>query len=341
MIAHTVSARVGLLGHPSDGYGGRTLGLAVPGFSATVELDEADEVEIVPNPDDDSLWADVGDLVERVDCYGYLTNPQLMAAAVRTFADVASIEASALGPDAPEALADFRSFGFRLTYHTTIPRQVGLGGSSALVIATLRCLAELTGLDVPPEILPSIALRVETEQLNLTAGLQGRVVQTYGGLMAMSFGEMETDARFGVSHGEYHDVDAGSLPPLFLAYRPSAARPSDRFHRVLRRRFEDGDSTVREMLHQLAALALEGEAALRWSDSDRFADLLGENMRLRRQLGPVPDQQIELIDLAVACDASATFAGSGGAIVGAYVDDEHLDRLKMALGSVDAVVVSL
>lgn len=341
MISYTVPARVGLLGHPSDGYGGRTMGLAVPRFGATVELVGADELEIVPNPDDETVWADVEDLVGHVDAYGYLNVPQLLTATIRTFADVASFEVTAVGSDAGPMLTDFRSTAFRLTYHTTIPRQVGLGGSSALIIATLQCLAQFTDLDVPPEILPSIALRVETEHLNLTAGLQGRVVQTYGGLMAMSFGEMTTDARFGVSHGEYHDVDPGSLPPLFLAYRPSAARPSDRFHRVLRRRYEDGDSLIRDVLHQLAALALEGEAALRWKDGDRFAELLGENMRLRRQLGPVPDEQIELIDLAFSCNAPATFTGSGGAIVGAYDDDEHLDRLTTTLGSVDAAVVAL
>ncbi len=341
MISHTVPARVGLLGNPSDGYGGRTLGLAVPRFAATVELVEAEELEIVPNLNDEPLWGDVDDLVEQVDRYGYLIVPQLLAATIRTFADVASFEASARGPEAGPVLAGFGTAGFRLTYHSTIPRRVGLGGSSALVIAALRCLAQFTGLDLPPEILPSIALRVETEQLDLTAGLQGRVVQTYGGLMAMNFGEMTTDARYGVSHGEYHQVDSSSLPPLFLAYRESAARPSDRFHRVLRRRYEDGDSNIRDLLHQLAGLALEGEAALRWKDASRFADLVGENMRLRRQLGPVPDQQIELIDLAVTCNASATFAGSGGAIVGAYTDDRHLARLTTALGSVDAVVVAL
>ncbi len=341
MISHTVPARVGLLGNPSDGYGGRTLGLAVPELAATVELTEADGVEIVANPDDDSWWADVGDLVEQVDSYGYLTIPQVLAATIRTFADVASFEASAQGVDAPGALANFRSAGFQLTYSTTIPRQVGLGGSSALVIATLRCLASLTDLDMPSAVLPSIALRVETEQLNLTAGLSGRVVQTYGGLMAMNFGEMTTDARFGVSHGDYQAVEAESLPPLFLAYRTSAARPSDRFHRSLRRQYEEGDHKIRESLHHLAALALEGQAALRWSDADRFAELIGENMRLRRQLGGVPDRQLELVDLATSCDANATFAGSGGAIVGAYVDEDHLDRLRTALGSVDAVVLPL
>ena len=64
-------------------------------------------------------------------------------------------------------------------------------------------------------------------------------------------------------------------------------------------------------------------------------------MRLRRQLGPLPDGQIELVDLAESCEATATFAGSGGAIVGAYTDDDHLARLQTALGSVGAVVVTL
>lgn len=341
MISHTVPARVGLLGNPSDGYGGRTLGLAVPRFAATVELEEADGLEIVPNPDDDPLWDDVAELVDCIDSYGYLSGPALLAATVRTFADVASFEASTLGAEAAPELAKFRSARFRLTYSTTIPRQVGLGGSSALVIAALRCLAAMAKLDLPAEILPSIALRVETEQLKLTAGLQDRVVQSYGGLMAMNFGEMTTDARFGVTHGEYHEVESDHLPPLFLAYRESAAQPSDQFHRRLRQRYEDGDSTIRDLLHHLAGLALEGEAALRWSDSDRFADLIGENMRLRRQLGPVPAHQIELIDLAESCGANATFAGSGGAIVGAYKDDDHLARLQTALGSVDAVVITL
>ncbi len=175
----------------------------------------------------------------------------------------------------------------------------------------------------------------------MTAGLQDRVVQTYGGLVAMSFGEMQTDARFGVTHGDYHRLDSSSLPSLFLAYREAAAEPSSQFHRALRRQYEEGDATVRDLLHRLAGLALEGEAALRWRDPDRFAELMGENMRLRRQLGPVPDAQLELVDLAETCNAPATFAGSGGAVVGAYKDDDHLARITKALATVDAVVVDL
>ncbi len=331
MIAHTAPARVGILGNPSDGYGGRTLSLALPQFEATVELEPADRLEIVANEPDEPQWQSVGDLVDRIDRHGYGTGPQLLAATIRTFADVAlSLE-----------YRGFDRHAFRLSYRTTIPRQVGLGGSSALVVATLKSLAELTGIEVPKHILPSIALRVETEQLGITAGLQDRVIQSYGGLVAMNFGEMATDARFGVTHGDYREVDLDGLPGLFLAYREQAAEPSNSYHRVLRQRFEGGDGAVRETLRSLAALVVEGEAALRWKNTERFAELIAKNMTLRKLLGPIPERQLELVEAADGCEAPATFAGSGGAIVGAYADDEQLQRVVAAMTSLDASVIPI
>lgn len=336
MITHTVPARVGLLGNPSDGYGGRTLALAVPRFGATINLEPSSRLEIVPAAADEPVWSSVDDLVTRVDREGYGTAPQLLTATIRTFANVVAAQA-----DKGMAKPDFGERTFRLTYGTTIPRQVGLAGSSALVVAALRCMAEHVELEIPDEVLASIALAVETEQLGLAAGLQDRVIQSFGGLMIMDFGEMTVDARFGVSVGQYDRVEPDNLPPLFLAYRLAAAEPSDQFHRVLRQRFEAGDSTIRDTLHHLAGLALEGQAAVRWNDPDRFAALIGENMRLRRQLGAVPASQLELVDVAEALDAPATFGGSGGAVVGAYVDDAHLERLTGAMASIEAVVLPI
>jgi glucuronokinase len=329
MIVASAPARAGLLGNPSDGYGGRTLGLAVPRFRAEVEVEPAGHAEIVAAEADEPRWSSVADLVDRVDRHGYGTGPQLLAATVRTLVDVAA------SVDHP----GFGGTGFVLRYRTTIPRSVGLGGSSALIIATLRALGELTGLELPPEVLASVALRVETEQLGIAAGLQDRVVQSIGGLVAMNFGELDVDARFGVAHGEYRSLDPSNLPPLFLAYREGAAQPSNGYHQALRQRFEGGDATVRDTLHHLAGLAVEGEAALRWSDSDRFAELLGENMRLRRLLGPLPEGQVALVDAAERSGAPATFAGSGGAVVGAYSDDEHLERVREEMALLDAEVV--
>ena len=314
MISHAAPSRVGILGNPSDGYNGRTLALAVPQFQATVHLEESDGIEIVGNRSDEPRWSSIGALIDQVDRHGYGTGPQLLAAVVRTFADVAESTGAEIGP------------GFRLSYETTIPRQVGLGGSSALVVAALRCLIEHHQVSVPDVILPSIALRAETTQLGLSAGLQDRVVQTYGGLVAMDFSELTIDTRFGVGHGTYEPVESAALPPLFLAYRESAAEPSSSYHQDLRSRFESGEPLVRETMRDLAALVVEGRAALRWGDRARFATLIGRNMLLRTQLGPLPEAQLELVEVAESFGACATFAGSGGAIVGAFEDDARLDE---------------
>ncbi len=329
MIRHAAPSRVGILGNPSDGYGGKTLALAVPHFEAAVTLEPAEGVEIVGLPDDQPRWSSLDALAEHVDRHGYGTGPQLLAAATRTFLDVArSVDAPVPG-------------GFRLAYETDIPRQVGLGGSSALVIATLRCLQEHFGLDLPAPVLPTVALRAETAELGLSAGLQDRVVQSYGGLVAMDFGETEVDTRFGVSHGVYEPVDPTTLPPLFLAFRQSAAEPSDTYHQRLRSRYEAGDAQVREVLRELAGLVVEGRAALRWGDGDRFAELIGRNMALRLSLGPVPDGHRELAETADLAGATATFTGSGGAVVGAYRDDEQLERLRDLYADIGADVLSL
>lgn len=331
MISFSAPARVGLLGNPSDGYGGRTIALAVEQFSATVELEALDgpDIEIVPGLTDHPIWSGADDFVDRIDRFGYGTGPQLLAAAVRTFVDVCdSVDLPA--PD-----------GFRLSYTSTIPRQVGMAGSSALVVATLRCLSEHVGLEIPDDVLPSIALRTETEQLGITAGLQDRVVQTFGGLVSMDFSSMTTDGRFGVAHGAYEREDPSSLPPLFLAYRTAAAEPSGNYHSVLRSRFEAGDGLVRDTMRALAGLVVEGRASLRWRDPDRFALLVGENMRLRRRLGPLPEGQVLLVEVAEALDAPATFTGSGGAVVGAYRDQAHLDELTAAYDAVETTCLPL
>jgi glucuronokinase len=329
MISSAAPARVGILGNPSDGYGGRTLALAVPQFEATVTLEPADRIEILNGPDDLPVWRSVDDMVDHLDRHGYGTGAQLLAATVRTFVAVAE----SVGHDVES--------GFRLSYDTTIPRQVGLGGSSALVVAALRCLSEHFRLELPEPVLPSVALRAETTQLGIAAGLQDRVVQTYGGLVAMDFSDMETDSRFGVSHGTYERLDPSGLPPLFLGYHDSAAQPSGTYHEHLRIKYEAGDQVVREMLRELAALVLEGRAALRWRDAARFGPLIGKNMALRRSLGPLPDVQVELADLAEATGAHATFAGSGGAIVGTYDGDDHFEALADAFADIGADLVKL
>lgn len=69
--------------------------------------------------------------------------------------------------------------GFTLSYATTIPRQTGLSGSSAIICAAFNCLLQWYGLEdeFPAPQRPGIILSVETQELGLTAGLMDRVAQ--------------------------------------------------------------------------------------------------------------------------------------------------------------------
>ena len=55
-----------------------------------------------------------------------------------------------------------------------------MAGSSAIVTATLKCLMaffNLTEADLPKELQPQFILDVEKSELNISAGLQDRVIQ--------------------------------------------------------------------------------------------------------------------------------------------------------------------
>lgn len=72
---------------------------------------------------------------------------------------------------------------FTLSYRTTIPRQRGLSGSSAIAAAALNCMLRHYGLEaaVPPADRPQLVLAAETE-LGIAAGLQDRVIQARQGV---------------------------------------------------------------------------------------------------------------------------------------------------------------
>ncbi len=294
-------------------------------MAATVSVIEDDFVRIQgpdPHPFD---FGSVDEFVRFVDRYGYGTGQQLLAATFRTFVDLAHSQQWKM----PKGLV--------ISFDTCIPRSVGLAGSSALVISLLRCLLDVCGQRLDDYLLPALALSAEVDQLGITGGLQDRVVQTYGGLVAMDFGSLATDARTGLVHGHYEQLDPDSLPRLFIAYSHASAEPSDTYHKVLRSRFAAGDPMTVAGLHELAGLVTRGKAALRWG-GDGLGSLMTRNMEIRSTLAPVSEGQLVLVKGAQECGLAATFTGSGGAIVGVFKEETDLDRLAHRLDGHEAVV---
>src|SRR5262249_37539971 len=133
---------------------------------------------------------------------------------------------------------------FSIRYQTTIPRQVGLAGSSAIIVATLRCLLGFYRVEIPRHLLPSLALAVETDELGIAAGLQDRVIQVYEGLVYMDFSREALREEAGLRYGYYECLDPALLPSLYVAYKADISEPTEVFHNQIRARYNAGEPAV-------------------------------------------------------------------------------------------------
>jgi glucuronokinase len=66
---------------------------------------------------------------------------------------------------------------------------------------------------------------------------------------------------------------------------------------------------------------------------------MNENFDTRRSIYNLPSWQVEMVDIARACGASAKFAGSGGAIIGIYHGEAMFDALSRELGAHGSTVI--
>jgi glucuronokinase len=320
-------ARAGLVGNPSDGYHGKTISIIVRNLYAEVVLYEWEDVEIVWSEEDQSRFRSVGDLVRDVKLHGYYGGIRLVKATIKKFVEYCERQGQELHQ---------RNFSVR--YQSTIPRQVGLAGSSAIIVATLRCLMDFYGVTIPREVQPSLALAVETEELGIAAGLQDRVIQIYEGLVYMDFARDRMHEQCGYRCGVYEPLDPATLPPLYIAYKDDVSEPTEVFHSDLRARYNRGESKVVEAMTRFAALAADAREAIVMRDAERLAQLMNANFDTRRSICKLPPEQVQIIEVARSVGASAKFAGSGGAIIGTYRDEPMLAALKAELGKICCLV---
>jgi glucuronokinase len=316
-------ARAGLLGNPSDGYHGKTISISVRNFWAEVVLYEWDTVDIVLAEDDRARFGSVRELARDVRLHGYYGGIRLIKATIKRFVEHC---------DARGVPLHDRNFSVR--YQTNIPRQVGLAGSSAIIVATLRALMAFYGVEIPLVAQPTFVLKVEQEELGITAGLQDRVIQVYEGLVYMDFDRGRGREVDGLTCYHYERLDPGMLPPLYLAYHAMLGEPTEVFHNNIRERFNRGEPAVVDAMRHFADLAAQGRQALLDRDVERLAALMNENFDTRRRIYQLPPWQIDMIETARATGASAKFAGSGGAILGTYRDDAMFEALTRALGAI-------
>ena len=312
-VRGTAYARAGLLGNPSDGYGGKAIGISFSDFRARVHLG-ADPVLSTPGLlSEDRVFQIHLALQEDLPIVDSEDGTALLEASLRCFLK--------MFPDLAERNLEDPASRFSLYFETDIPRQVGLAGSSAIVIACLRALDQRFATGLSDSAMAEMALRAETHELGIAAGPMDRVVQAVERMVVMDFAEPGDCST-------YQILDEACLPELFVAWDLGGGRPSGEAHGDLRRRWEQGDPEVRAAMAGFRDLVDEGQERLASQDFHGFREVMDRNFDLRCQIFDVGERDQAMVAMARRYGAGVKLCGSGGAVIGSPRSEEDFRILE-------------
>ncbi len=226
----TIFARVGLLGNPSTVFNGKSIAIPMRNFSCRVDVIPQDNgIGLCVPVSENRQFASLAEFVDGIAVYGYYGSERLLLGALFVFADYCQ----RCGIDLPE-------HAFKLRYSTNIPRQVGLGGSSAMVTAALQALAQFYSVGICPRELATLSLSVETTQLGIAAALIDRAVQACDAPVLEDASGAEPVITL------LEDI---GMPKLFVAYCDRLAGESGKtMHNDMRQRWERREKKVIEVI---------------------------------------------------------------------------------------------
>jgi glucuronokinase len=318
-------SRAGLLGNPSDGYFGKTIAFAMSNFRARVLLFPSARLEIRPSKADLPIFENLADLYETTRWRGYYGGIRIIQALIVRFMDYCR-----------EQGIELENRNFTIEYESSIPQRLGMGGSSAIITAALRAVCQYYAIKIPLPIQANLVLETETKELAVPAGLQDRVIQSYEGLVYMDFAKELIDKQ---KYGDYQALDPALLPNVYVAYRTSLSEGTEVFHNNIRERWRMGDPVIVEAMKTWASYAEQGKQALLTRDYKTLDYLINANFDLRARIYKLSEGNLEMVAAARSVGATAKFAGSGGAIVGTYKDEDMYQALTRALDAIGVAVV--
>jgi glucuronokinase len=310
-------ARAGLLGNPSDVYGGKVIALSVTDFRARVIIEPSASFALLPGESDMLTFPTAKDASRAFDSLGCEDGLRLLRAALREFAAHWSGFQQLAGNDP--------RLRFTMRHQSDIPRQVGLAGSSAIIIAAVRALMSWFDVHIEPAVLAELALAAEVEDLGITAGPMDRVIQSYEGVMLM-------DLREPRSAASYRRLSPEILPPLFLAWDPRGGKSSGIAHGDLKARWERGDPEVHAIMSEFRGLVDEGVALLEGAQPRMraFRELISRNFEMRSRIFNISERDREMVAIARRHGAAAKLSGSGGAVIGVPAAEADHDKIESA-----------
>jgi galactokinase/mevalonate kinase-like predicted kinase len=310
-IVATAPGRCGLVGNPSDMYGGAVISCTVQ-ERAECRLEPSDALTLV-NEDEQVVLRSVADLDFRGD------KLDIARAALKFFGI------------APE------SARFALTLRTAIPMKAGMSGSTAMLATLVGVMDAHLGLNLNRYALAETTRKIEARTLGIVCGLQDQHMAIFGGLNFMDYaGKEMLEQRDDEPLATIEPLaDRAPFPPLILAHT-GVQHHSGTVHRSPRERWLAGEPLVRSNYARLRELAIRGKRALIEADWQMLGSLMDENHRLVSELGgsgEANDRLIRVAKDAGAWGAKLAGAGGGGTIIALGANLQSLGNALMQAGA--------
>ncbi len=309
VIAATAPGRAGIIGNPSDMYGGSVISCTLP-VRARAALSPAPGCEVRVAG-------------ERL----AVESAEALALDGGVF-DIARAALWALELDAPP---------LRIEQTTTIPMQAGLGGSTALLAATMMALLAWSGREVGPYRLAERVRAAELDVMGVSCGYQDAYMTTFGGLSYLDFcGKANWRGLDREPYGTVERLDPWAEGLPFVVAHTGVQRVSGAVHGPIRERWLAGERAVVEGQRRIAELARLGKLALverRW---EVLGALMDENHAIQSELGgsaPKNDELIALCRGLGAWGAKLAGAGGGGTIIALHPEPQALKEPLVEAGA--------
>ena len=230
--------------------------------------------------------------------------------------------------------------GFSVQLATQIPRQSGIAGSTALVVALLRAVLAWEGRALGLYALAELARQIERERMGVQCGYSDQYLCSFGGLRHLDLRGKRFDADGG-PFATVEDLSAEARELPFVVAYTGEPHSSDAVHRPIRERWLAGEPGVIAAYERVAELGALGKSALQRRDWSALGRLMNENHALQRGLGGSGPANEKLIAAALAAGARGAKlagAGGGGTVVALWTEPDARP-LESALRAAGAVVL--
>ena len=305
-VACSAPGRAGIIGNPTDMYGGAVLSCSV-GMRARATITPSSEL-VLETGGQECQIASRDDLRPRRDPF-----------------------------DVARAILDYMRLPplkCHVQYESEIPLRSGLSGSTALVVALLQALLAWQGEYPNRYQLAERARYIELNYLKVVCGYQDAYMCTFGGLNYMDFGgkQFYRHAEAELFATIEPLADYVSELPFVLGFT-GLLHDSGQVHKPIRERWLEGEAAVVEGYRRMTEIARMGKKALLTTNWPLLGRLMNENHAIQRDLGGSGESNEKLIAVALEAGAlGAKLAGAGhcGTIIALWLWTDTT-RLEEAL----------